>query len=74
MVEARERKGLLEILSQTGKLSEPDIERARGLQRETGQKDWQILLQLGMLSEEDLRNAQGLYFKLPIWEKKKKVL
>lgn len=72
MVEARERKGLLEILSQTGKLSEPDIERARGLQRETGQKDWQILLQLGMLSEEDLRNAQGLYFKLPIWEKKKK--
>ncbi|HHT9153683.1 MAG TPA: GspE/PulE family protein, partial [Candidatus Hypogeohydataceae bacterium YC40] len=72
MVETRERKGLLEILLQEGKLSEPDIERVRGVQQQTGQKDWQILLQLGMLSEEDLRNAQGLYFKLPVWEKKKK--
>ncbi|MFQ5956425.1 MAG: GspE/PulE family protein [Candidatus Brocadiales bacterium] len=72
MVEIRERKGLLEILSQLGKISETDIERARGVQWETGQKDWRILLQLGMISEEDLRYAQSLYFKLPVWEKKNK--
>lgn len=72
MLEIKERKGPLEILVQEGKLSESDIERVKNLQRETGQKDWQILLQLGMISEEDLRNAKGLYFKLPVWEKKKK--
>lgn len=72
MIETKKRKGLLEILSQEGKLSESDIERVMGLRLETGQEDWQILLQLGMISEEDLRNAWGLYFKLPIWEKKKK--
>jgi general secretion pathway protein E len=72
MVEIKEVKGLVDVLLQEGKLSEQDIERVRGVQRQTGQKDWHILLQLGMISEEDLRNARGLYFKLPVWEKKKK--
>ncbi len=71
MVKTVEYKGLLGILHKQGKLSGTDIERVKGVQQETGQRDWQILLQLGMVSEEDLRDARGLCAGLPVWEKKR---
>ncbi len=71
MVKTVEYKGLLGVLHKQGKLSGTDIERVKGVQQETGQRDWQILLQLGIVSEEDLRDARGLYTDLPVWEKKR---
>lgn len=62
---------LLNIILETDKISEADVEKVRHLQKETHERVDRILLNLGIISEEDLRDSFGQLFKLPIWEMKR---
>ena len=62
---------LLNIIFQSEKISESDVEKVRHLQKETHERVDRILLNLGIISEEDLRDSFGRLFNLPIWEMKR---
>ncbi|MDR4506490.1 MAG: GspE/PulE family protein [Candidatus Scalindua sp.] len=62
---------LLNVILQTDKISEADVEKVRHLQKETHERVDRILLNLGIISEEDLRDSFGQIFNLPIWEMKR---
>ena len=60
-----------DVLTEIGKVTRADLDRAIEVQRQTGQKLGRILIDLGTVSEEDLRLAYGKLLQIPIWEKKK---
>ncbi|GJQ58157.1 MAG: GspE/PulE family protein [Candidatus Scalindua sp. AMX11] len=62
---------LLNVILETEKISEADVEKVRHLQKETHERVDRILLNLGIISEEDLRDSFGELFNLPVWEMKR---
>ncbi|MDJ0951175.1 MAG: type II secretion system ATPase GspE [Alphaproteobacteria bacterium] len=56
------------LLTDTGKLKPPDLERAVRLQSETHERINVILTKLGLVSESDMAEALGHYLGLPVVE------
>jgi general secretion pathway protein E len=62
---------ICDVLTETGKVTRADVDRAMEVQRQTGQKLGRILIDLGTVSEEDLRSAYSKLLHIPEWERKK---
>lgn len=60
------RKPLGEILVETGKVSQEDLDRALELQKETGERLGRLLVNLGALPERELLQALSVQLGLPI--------
>ena len=59
-------KKIGDILIESGKVSERDIERAMLAQREMGERIGQVLVKLGLVSELDMTQALSQQLGIPL--------